>query len=231
MKITDLEKTLGEFILKIDCMELEEGVIHGFIGSNGSGKSTLAKLIMGITEPDAGEIDYEGLTMDSITLTPQRPYLIHDTVYKNLTYPLKIRKIRPDREEMHRLLETCGLGNKENQYAGSLSSGERQKLSMLRAMCFHPRLVIVDETLANLDPDSVKFFEDQILEMHRKEKNTWILISHRMSHILRMCDKVHVFQNGRLLESGPAEKVLFHSEIPEVREFLAGEIIWREKQE
>ncbi|MDO5135949.1 MAG: ABC transporter ATP-binding protein [Eubacteriales bacterium] len=223
-----MEKKVGNFTLRIKDLELEEGCIHGFIGSNGSGKTTLAKLIMGIQKPDQGTIDYGGLKPEDITLAPQRPYLLHDTVYQNLIYPLKLRKQKPNREEMYRLLASCGLENKADQYARGLSSGERQKLSMLRAMCFHPKLIMVDETLSNLDPDSMKFFEERILDMWHKEKNTWILISHRMSLILRICQRVHVFQKGRLLESGETREVLFHSSVPEVRDFLAGEMVLKD---
>lgn len=181
MKIINVEKKIGGFVLETGCVQIETGCIHGFIGSNGSGKTTLAKLIMGILEPDRGRIDYGDLTMRDITMTSQRPYLLHDTVYENIVYPLKIRRIKPDKRAVLDMLEACGMGGKEKQSARSLSSGERQKVSMLRAMCFHPRLVIIDETLSNLDPDSVDFFEKQIRKMNQEEENTWILISHRLS--------------------------------------------------
>ena len=81
MKIINVEKKIGGFVLETGCVQIETGCIHGFIGSNGSGKTTLAKLIMGILEPDRGRIDYGDLTMRDITMTSQRPYLLHDTVY------------------------------------------------------------------------------------------------------------------------------------------------------
>ena len=95
MKIIDVEKKIGDFRLQIDQFEIEEGEIHGFIGSNGSGKTTLAKIIMDVLKPDKGKIDYGNLKMTDITMTSQRPYLLHDTVYENIVYPLKIRKIPP----------------------------------------------------------------------------------------------------------------------------------------
>ncbi|HIV39759.1 MAG TPA: ABC transporter ATP-binding protein [Candidatus Blautia stercorigallinarum] len=225
MKIINVEKKIGGFVLETGCVQIETGCIHGFIGSNGSGKTTLAKLIMGILEPDRGRIDYGDLTMRDITMTSQRPYLLHDTVYENIVYPLKIRRIKPDKRAVLDMLEACGMGGKEKQSARSLSSGERQKVSMLRAMCFHPRLVIIDETLSNLDPDSVDFFEKQIRKMNQEEENTWILISHRLSHIGKMCGRIHALDKGKIIQSGRAEEVLFHSPVPEVQRFLKGEML------
>lgn len=225
MKIIDLKKEIGQFHLQVDYLELEEGCIHGFIGGNGSGKTTLLKLIMGILSPDSGSIDYNGLNMKEITMTSQRPYLLHDSVYENIIYPLKIRGIRPEPGEIAEYLENCGMEGKERQAARSLSSGEQQKVSMIRALCFHPRLIMIDETLSNLDPDSVDFFEKQILKIQEREKNTWILISHRLSEIARICDRIHVFHKGKVVESGPAGEVLFHSEVPEVQRFLKGELL------
>ena len=143
MKIINLEKRVGQFVLQIDHLEIEEGCIHGLIGGNGSGKTTLMKLIMGILSPDSGHIEYEGLNMREITMTSQRPYLLHDTVYENIVYPLKIRGTRPDREKIGAYLESCGMAGKERQAARSLSSGEQQKVSMIRALCFHPRFVMI----------------------------------------------------------------------------------------
>lgn len=91
MRIINLEKTVGDFHLNIPDLTIEEGKVHGFIGGNGSGKTTASKLLMGILKPDRGEILYDGLTMQDITMTAQRPYLLHSSVYENLVYPLKIR--------------------------------------------------------------------------------------------------------------------------------------------
>ena len=188
MKITKLEKQMGDFHLNIAEMNLEPGLIHGLVGANGCGKTTLSKLILGILSPDSGTIDYEGLTARDITMTSQKPYLLHDTVYQNLIYPLKIRGIRPDGAEVDRWLSRCGLLEKKMQYARSLSSGEQQKLSFIRALIFEPKLVIVDETLSNLDPDSTELFEELMLEQQKERPITWITISHQLVHIKKICE-------------------------------------------
>lgn len=230
MRITDLEKKVGDFSLYIENLEIEEGHIYGFIGGNGSGKTTAAKLIMDILKPDKGEIFYDGLELKEITMTAQRPYLLHSNVYENLIYPLKIRKRKPDKEKADRFLEEFGLLHKKNQYARSLSSGEQQKLSLLRALIFSPKLIIVDETLSNMDPESVEKFEAMILEKQKEASVTWIIISHRLSQIYKLCDRVCFFYKGQVIASGEKEEVLFGNQDERIRKFVSKEVIQRESE-
>lgn len=221
MKIIDLKKKVGSFQLDIDGMAFEKGKVHGIIGANGSGKTTLAKIIMGVLTADSGSIDYEGLSMQDITMTSQKPYLLHTTVYNNLIYPLKIRNIQPKEEEVDIWLEKTGLKDKKKQYARSLSSGEQQKLSFARALIFKPRLIIVDETLSNLDPDSAEIFEQLILEQQKKDPVTWITISHQLVHIKKICDMVHFMEKGKLIAQGTAEEMLLNPSHSAVIKYLA----------
>lgn len=220
MKIINLQKKLGTFNLDINNLVLENGCIHGFIGENGSGKTTAAKLIAGILKPEAGKICYDGLSAKEITMTFQKPYLLHTSVYENLIYPLKIRGIKPDEKEIDDMLEKYKLLDKKKQYARTLSSGEQQKLSFLRTVIFKPKLIIVDETLSNLASDSLELFENLILEIQKTQKSTWIIISHQPTIINKLCDYIHFFSNGKIIESGKKENVIFHSENPVVKAYM-----------
>ena len=199
MRITNLEKTAGKFHLKIEDLYLEPGKIHGIVGPNGCGKTLFLKIAAGILLPDKGMIDYEGLSKQEITMMFQRPYLMQTTVYGNLIYPLKIRKQKPDEEEMDRLLKRAGLMSQKKQYARSLSSGERQKLSFLRALVFHPKLIMVDETLSNLDLESEELFLGMIEEIQKESPATWLVVNHQMDHIHKICDKIHNMEKGRFI--------------------------------
>lgn len=199
MRMTDLKKSLGKFTLTVDKLFIEEGKIHGIVGPNGCGKTVFLKTAAGILAPDQGTIDYEGLTRQDITMMFQRPYLMQTSVYQNLVYPLKLRKQKPDEKEMDLLLEKAGLLAQKKQYARSLSSGERQKLSFLRALVFHPRLIIVDETLSNLDPESEELFLGMIEEIQRTEPVTWLIVNHQMDHIYQLCDEIHYMEKGRFV--------------------------------
>lgn len=201
MRITNLEKTVGKFRLEVDDLYIEPGKIHGIVGPNGCGKTVFLKTAAGIWKPDRGSIDYEGLNMREITMMLQRPYLMDTSVYQNLVYPLTIRKIRPDEQQIDGLLEKAGLLSQKKQYAKSLSSGERQKLSFLRALIFRPKLIMVDETLSNLDPESEKLFEEMILEVQKKEPVTWLIVNHQLDHIYQICDEIHYMEKGRFVKS------------------------------
>lgn len=201
MKITDLKVSAGGFSLSVPSAEFTPGKIHGLTGHNGSGKTVLLKTLMGILTPEAGCIDYEGLTMQDVTLMSQRPYLLHGSVYENLVYPLKLRGINMKTPEMaaeiDRLLEQVGLLPLKNQYARSLSSGERQKLSFLRAIIFKPKFIMMDETLSNMDPES----EEQILGVIREIQEsgnpaTWLIVNHQLEQRAELCDVIHRMEKG-----------------------------------
>ena len=199
MRITELRKKVGKTDLYIEDLKIESGMIHGLVGPNGCGKTTLLKVIMGITEPDSGSIDYEGLKPSDITMMSQRPYLMHANVYENIVYPLKIRGVKPDEAKIDELLERTGLLDIKDQYAGSLSSGERQKLSFIRAIVFRPKMILMDETLSNLDADSEKLFREMVMERHREDGSTWLIVSHQWDEMNELFDKVHHMEKGRIV--------------------------------
>lgn len=200
MKITDLEKNVGNFNLKIDDLYIQPGLIHGLAGHNGSGKTVLLKLIMGILEPDRGKIDLEGMDRRNMTMMTQRPYLLTGSVYDNIAYPLKLRKIKSDDSKIDALLERTGLLAQKNQYARSLSSGERQKLSFLRAIIFEPEFIIMDETLSNLDPESERSIVEIIKEIQKTRPVTWLMVSHGQDVREELCDIIHYMEKGRITD-------------------------------
>lgn len=213
VKIIKLEKRIESFQLDIKGLFLQDKKVHGLIGNNGSGKSTLIKLITGLMRPDKGTIDLGGIRSRDITFTTQRPYMLHDTVYHNLIYPLKIRNQMPSKYEIGKWLEQCGLTGKEQQYAPSLSSGERQKLSFARALIFKPKLVFIDETMANMDLESIGVFENIITNIQKEDPITWVIVSHQPAHIYNLCQEVHMMEAGSHLFSGtPKETGYFMKE-------------------
>ena len=208
MKISNVQKSFGRFCLNIPALTLEKGRMYGMIGPNGGGKSTAVKLLAGLLTPDAGAIDYEGLHPRDITLVPQKPYLMRDTVRANLVYPLQIRKIKPDKGVLDHFLSLAGLEDLQNAYAPGLSSGEAQKLALIRAMIFSPQLIIADETFSNMDMESQARFEKYILDRQRTAPVTWVVISHQLSTIKRLCSHTFFMQNGEIKEEGATGTLL-----------------------
>ena len=190
MVLEGVKKKLGDFSLSVEKLVVPGSGIYGLIGPNGSGKSTLAKLMAGLLEPDRGKIDTGGLGERDITLLSRKPYMMNDTVYNNLVYPLKLRNINNETKLIAEYLAIMGFSEKTKQKARSLSGGEQQKLSFLRALIFKPRLIIADEALTALDIDSLDLFENLILESQKNDPIIWIIISHQMPHIRRLSDRV-----------------------------------------
>jgi len=198
MILKDIKKKYVEFSLCIDNFAVTKPGIYGLVGRNGCGKSTLAKTMTGLIKPDSGTIDTEGLTPQDITYFGRKPYMMDDTVYNNLVYPLKLRKQTPDPELVDSLLERMGFLNRKKQRAKSLSGGEQQKLSFLRAIIFKPKFVIADEAMTAMDMDSLDIFEKVILEEQEREKSIWIIISHQMPRLKDICNHLYFMSNGQL---------------------------------
>ena len=223
MKITDVKKNFEKFTLNIKSLDVPEGKIYGIIGPNGCGKTTAMKLMAGVIRPDSGQIDFEGLMPRDITMVLRKPYLLHDTVIRNLEYPLKLRKIKPDPDLIGHYLEIAGLTNYRNDYALSLSGGEQQKLALIRAMIFSPKMILIDEAFSNMDIESVAFFENYIFDMHRSimsSPTTWVIISHQLSNIKRLCEEVIFMHNGEIIVTGQTEQVLSSPENELLTQYL-----------
>ena len=213
MLLLGVEKKLGNFSLSIEKLIVHGPGIFGLIGPNGSGKSTLAKLMAGLLEPDRGSIDTAGFGPKETTMLTRKPYMLDDTVYNNLVYPLKLRNIKPDQGLVSEYLNIMGLLERKKQKARSLSGGEQQKLAFLRAFIFKPRFIIADEAMTAMDIDSLDYFENLILESQKNDPVTWIIISHQMPHIRRLADHIFFLYRGCLETEGSAAEIF--NEAPE----------------
>jgi len=220
MILSGLEKKLGDFFLSVDELDISKKGIYGIIGPNGSGKSTLAKLMSGLLEPDSGTVDTCGLGKCDITFLPRKPYMMDDTVYNNLVYPLRLRKAKPDPDIIKEYLEKMCFSGRERQKARSLSSGEQQKLSLLRALIFKPRLIIADEAMTALDIDSLDLFENLILGEQKKDPVIWIIISHQMTHVSRLADYIFFMYQGKVEDRGSMEEILSAKGGPHLKQYL-----------
>ena len=207
MKISNVTKHFDNFDLNWAREDNLESKIYGLVGANGCGKTTLLKIAAGLITPDSGQVDYGGLSPRDVTMVFRRPYLMRDTVLRNLIYPLKLRKIKPKNEKTDFYLRLAGLENLRNQYAPSLSGGEQQKLALIRALIFEPKVILLDEAFSNMDAESVFRFENHILKIQQTNPVTWVITSHQLPNIKRLCDVVYFMNKGRLIEEGVVDEV------------------------
>jgi tungstate transport system ATP-binding protein len=233
IKINNLTKTYADkTVLSINNFHINEGSFLGVIGPNGAGKSTLVSIIAGLDEATTGDIRYEDMPISptissKMTMVFQKPYLLRTSVYNNIAYPLRLRKIsnRMIEVKVKEILEEMNIQNIANQNAWTLSGGESQKVALARSIIFEPSLLILDEPTANIDPASMLVMEKTIKSFHQKNKATIMIVTHNLQQAKRLCDDVVFMHQGKIIEHGKAEDIIMSSKNQLTRKFIEGEII------
>ena len=192
IKIKNLVKNFGtRNILNIDNLNIEEGKITAIVGENGLGKSTLFNIIAGLDKEYFGEVKRE-VGPKEVTLLQHPPLLLDRSVEENIIYPLNIRKInkKVSIDRTNELLNLFGIEYIRDKNALSLSSGERQKVALARALSFSPKLLLLDEPASNLDTASVTTIENAIKKFNKDNRATIILISHDKDQVDRLSHRI-----------------------------------------
>jgi len=219
-------------------LSVQSGEIRGVIGPNGSGKTTLMNLISGIYKASSGSISLDGERIDQlkpnirtsrgIIRTFQIPKVFWDmTVMENMLVPA-LSDSQGDRykrqeeivEEALALLRFVQLDHMKDHLAKTLSGGQNQLLQIARGFMVNPlKLYLMDEPFAGVNPQIKSVIMESIKEMNREKGVTFILVSHEMSSIRRLCGKVSVIHEGRCIAEGSLEEV---AHVPEVIEAYIG---------
>lgn len=194
-------------VLELEELVIEEGKITGITGPNGTGKSTLLNIIGGIDNEYSGKVLYNGHPVNreierSMTYVFQKPYLFRRRVYENIAYPLRLRKI--DRQEEQRkvneVINSLEIEDLTEKKAHLLSGGESQKVALARGLVFRPKLLLLDEPTSNIDPESIKIMEREIVRFNKETNSTVIIVTHNLSQAERICDSIIYLQGGRVSE-------------------------------
>lgn len=211
IKIAQLKKSYeNRTVVDIDALHIPEHQIFGIIGGNGSGKTTLLKMIAELETKDDGRIDNQ-IKLDELVYLFQKPHLFNTSVYNNIAYPLKFRKVSKDKIEskVMAMVELFGLEHIMHQNALKLSGGEAQKVNLARALVFNPKLILLDEPTANIDAKSTK----QIETILKSLGISIVLVTHNLNQASRMCDQVAIMSEGKILEVSDTEKALKHKSL------------------
>ncbi|MBE9202936.1 ABC transporter ATP-binding protein [Synechocystis salina LEGE 06099] len=213
---------------------VKEGSITGLIGPNGAGKTTLFNLLSNFIRPDQGEVLFNGDAIGQLAphqialqgcvrtfqvakvlsrLTVLENMLLadqHQTGEKFLPRLLKFSKVqreeRANREKAMAMLESVGLGAKAQDYAGALSGGQRKLLEMARALMSNPKLILLDEPAAGVNPTLIGQICEHIVNWNR-QGITFLVIEHNMDVIMTLCHHVWVLAEGRNLADGTPEQI------------------------
>ena len=217
-----------EFALHDIDLELAEREVVGILGESGSGKSTLASLILRLAPFDSGRILFRGRDITGFDRAESARYrsevqiVFQDpfgslnpraTIRRSLREALQLHRRELSRAEMAaetaRLLAQVGLaGVDPDRYPHEFSGGQRQRVAIARALAVQPSLLVCDEPLSSLDVSIQAQIVELFARLIRELGLSLLFISHDINVVRLLCDRVHVMRDGRMVESGPTERIL-----------------------
>ena len=203
-------------------LTVNDGDIYGIIGMSGAGKSTLVRCINMLERPTEGSVLLDGkdlgalskkemqLVRREVTMIFQSfNLLMQSTCLQNIMFPLKLAHVpRKEAEERARaLLQTVGLPDKAGAYPAQLSGGQQQRIAIARALATNPRVLLCDEATSALDPKTTQSILELIRQINRDTGITVIVITHQMSVVQEICNRVAILEHGSVVEEGEVSQV------------------------
>ncbi|CDR17801.1 ATP-binding cassette domain-containing protein [Streptomyces iranensis] len=226
-------------------LTVEDGETLALVGESGSGKTTLTRLLLGLLDPTAGTVRFEGHDLARLSPAEMRalragmqvvlqdpyssmnprmkvtdivaePLVTHDVTYRGRRARARLR------ERVGELLESVGLPARlQDRYPHEFSGGQRQRVSIARALASSPRLVVLDEPTSALDVSVQSQVLDLLVELQRQHGLTYVFVSHNLAVVRQIADRVAVLRRGRVVECGETATVLGAPRHPYTRELLA----------
>ena len=227
IEIQKLSKTFGSGDSRVDALQdvslaVQPGEIFGIIGLSGAGKSTLVRCINLLERPDVGKVLFHGKDLTELKpkqLRMQRRkismifqsfnLLDQRTALDNICFPLELAGVskKDARKRAMELLETVGLPDKAKAYPVQLSGGQKQRIAIARALASDPEVLLCDEATSALDPQTTDSILKLLQTISRERQITVILITHQMSVIEQICNRVAILDSGVVAEIGEVEQV------------------------
>ena len=227
IEIKNLTKTFTGADNKVEALKnvnltINDGDIYGIIGMSGAGKSTLVRCINMLEKPTQGTVTVNGKNLcelsekqlreerRKITMIFQGFNLLQQkTCLKNICFPLELAGVdKADAEKRAmELLDTVGLADKAKAYPSQLSGGQQQRIAIARALATDPDVLLCDEATSALDPTTTNSILELIRQINEKTGITVVIITHQMSVVEAICNKVAILENGEVAEVGDVSEV------------------------
>jgi lipopolysaccharide export system ATP-binding protein len=221
LRVDSLTKSYdGRTVVDRVSLEVHSGEVVGLLGPNGAGKTSTFYMILGLLQPDSGQIYLDGQDISTLPIyrrarqglqyLPQEPSVFRKlTVAENILAILET--LEPDplvrRERLEKLLAELRIGHLAGQKASALSGGERRRVEITRALVTAPHFIILDEPFAGIDPLAVSDIQNIIRQL--KERDLGVLVSdHNVREALTVCDRAYILNEGVILEEGTPEKLV-----------------------
>ncbi len=212
LKVTGLRKLYGETVAVDDVsFSVQLGEIVGLLGPNGAGKTTTINIILGVLQPTSGAIHIDGVDLSkhrSRALQCTNFEAVYAPLPGNLTVVQNLRifgmlySVRNISTRMEQLLQQFDLDRFRNTKCGVLSSGEQTRVGLAKAMLNHPRLLLLDEPTASLDPSTAQQIRAKLREFTAEGSGGVLWTSHNMYEVAEVCDRVLFLSHGKILLEG-----------------------------
>jgi lipopolysaccharide export system ATP-binding protein len=233
LSAVDLAKSYrGRKVVDSVSLSVAPGEIVGLLGPNGAGKTTTFHMLVGLTRPDAGQINLNGTDLTQFPMylrarhglgyLPQEPSVFRKlSVEENILAVLETLPLdhHERRERLEELLDSMGLAHLRTHDAYTLSGGERRRVEIARALVLSPQFLLLDEPFSGIDPITVLDIQKIIQDL--QQRGIGVLVTdHNVRETLRVCDRAYIIHNGRIFRSGTPQEL---SADPEVRRIYLGE--------
>mgnify|MGYP000822438478 FL=1 len=224
--------------LKHVSLSIETGDIYGIIGMSGAGKSTLVRCLNNLEKPTEGTVEIQGRELSKMkgrTLRKERQkismifqhfnLLMQKNVLDNICFPLEIAgvKRKQAKERARELLEIVGLSDKAKSYPAQLSGGQKQRVAIARALTNNPDILLCDEATSALDPQTTQSILELLQTINKEYGITIVIITHEMSVVQKICNKVAILEKGKLAEAGAVTKIFANPESAVAKKMLFGD--------
>ena len=214
---------------------IEKGEIFGIIGLSGAGKSNLVRCLNLLERPTSGTVRVNGKNLTELSekeLRKERQkvgmifqhfnLLMQRTALDNVCFPMEIAGIKKAeaRKKALEYLKIVGLEEKALSYPSQLSGGQKQRVAIARVLASDPQILLCDEATSALDPQTTKAILELIKEINRDYEITVVVITHEMSVVQEICDKVAVLERGALVETGTVEELFRNPKTDEAKKLV-----------
>lgn len=218
----------GVTILHDINLEIKDGEIVSILGPSGCGKTTLLNLILGLTDPDEGQILFNGQEMTGVPMEKRGFNIVFQdyalfpnlNVYKNITYGLKNKPGISTRQEVEELIDLLGLREHLTKKIEQLSGGQKQRVALARTMVMKPKILLLDEPLSALDGVIKESIKEKIRQIARDYHLTTIIVTHDPEEALTLSDRVLIIDQGSISQYARPDEIVHQPRNDFVRKFI-----------